>query len=163
VTRVVADVAGELPCVTQACGLKVLEYDLGSGVLGVTVDVEASRASDATRAVTCPSSLKAALSDERYPHWFITLTRGLDDAALDMLASWFPRRVAVGKVAVVCARSQHMQGVILAAAITIPLVPRPVRIFTPELSHHAWVWIASETAAVGLPRGETARSLTLPS
>lgn len=132
----------ELPSISRVNGLSVSVRDLTGGVLGIQVEVIDSGLLSAT--ASAPPSLLAALHSERFGHWLITLVGLLDEPALDVFASWFPRRVAVGKVAVVCEHGPRMQGVILAAAITIPLVPRPVRVFSEDSAGQARSWISGE-------------------
>ena len=150
--------------VQKAVALRAHVYDLGSGVLGVTVNTSSVGVGEHVRSVVCPSNLSAALVSERYPHWFINLGSSLDEAALDLFASWFPRRLAVGRVAVVCAPEKHMQGVRLGAAVTVPLVPRPVRVFPLDAARQAWSWVAGAGGShVGLIRDESVRIPLLPS
>lgn len=148
----------ELPSTVNAGGLLVDVRDLGGGVLGIRVEVIAPAALGTAAA---PRSLLAALRSERFGHWLITLVGVFDEPAHDALASWFPRRVGVGKVAVVCERGPQMQGVILAAAITVPLVPRPVRVFPGEQAGQASRWVADERHPA--LRDGTTRSPRLPS
>lgn len=155
---------GNTVAAPRTIALRAHVYDLGSGVLGVTVNTSSVGVGEHVRSVVCPSNLSAALVSERYPHWFINLGSGLDEAALDLFASWFPRRLAVGRVAVVCAPDKRMQGVRLGAAVTVPLVPRPVQVFPLEAAHQAWSWVVGAGGTHGgLLRDESARIPMLPS
>lgn len=146
----------ELPSTTSVGGLSVRVCDLTAGVLGIRVEVSEPGAGPL---VAAPRSLLSALHHERFAHWLITLVGTLDEASLDALASCFPRRVAVGKVAVVCERGPRMQGVVLAAAITVPLVPRPVRVFSEDSAGQARSWITGEFELLpGLPTSGGVRS-----
>jgi hypothetical protein len=149
VRRVDCGLDVELPSTTSVGGLRVSVSNLTGGVLGIRV--EASGPSPGLATASAPHRLLAALHSERFAHWFITLVGTFDEAALDALVSWFPRRVAVGKVAVVCERGPRMQGVVLAAAITVPLVPRPVRVFSEDSARHAQGWISGESELLPVP------------
>lgn len=65
------------------------------------------------------------------------------DFSLDTLhevASWFPRRLNGGRVAV--ASLSHVKGRAFASTLTVPLLPRPVRVFPLHDVERALSWVS---------------------
>jgi hypothetical protein len=82
--------------------------------------------------------LKELLRDDIVDGLVVALKGDLSCETLREVASWFPRRLNGGRIAVVC--ESELKGRAFASTLTVPLLPRPVRVFPSSSLTDAVTW-----------------------